>query len=194
MKISLLKTLFLLLSIQLITACGSGVRTTEVHEYTMAVLDNDQEVKWEFQKLITEFNEYSGLEVIRYVDNASQANSVVFLTEGLKANSPQHNKIGYGQWLAEIQEEQWYSKPGQERQRTVSYAMRIELDSEYIRSRMEAETSNAKKEKQVLFFHEVGHGLEMDHHDDHTDIMYKDVAFNREFDPYFDRVREYMTK
>jgi hypothetical protein len=194
MLLSLSRLLLLFISVQLTTACGAGTSTVEIHEYSMAVLGNDQEVKWEFQKLIAEFNAFAGLEVIEYVDNANQANSVVFLTKNLKVDSPENNKIGYGQWLAEIQEEQWYSKPGQERQRVVRYAMKIELDDDYIRSRMTTETTISKKEKQVLFFHEIGHGLEMDHHEDRVDIMYKDVAANRDFDSYFERVRQYMTK
>jgi len=195
MLFALLKNTFsILFLLNILVACGSRTETIEVHDYTMAVIDDDPEVKWEFENLINEFNSYAGLNVIQYVDHADQANSVVFLTKDLKINSDQDNKIGYGQWLAEIEEEKWYSKPGQDRQRIIRYAMRIELDEDYIRSRMDGDTIKAKKEKQVLFFHEVGHGLEMDHVQDRNDIMYEEVAQNRDYGNFFERVRNYMTK
>jgi len=193
MNLNSLKILVILPFLSTLVACGGSTNTVEIRDYKMAVLDDDPEVKWEFEKMINEFNSYAGLEAIQYVDSPNNANSVVFLTKGLKDNSPLKNKIGYGQWLAEIQENQWYASPGQERQRIVKYAMRIELDEDYVRERIEDETTVAKKEKQVLFFHEIGHGLEMDHNPDENDIMYRNVSSSRGFAPFFHRVRAYLT-
>jgi hypothetical protein len=184
----------------LLNACGSSTDTIEIREYNIAVLNDDPTIKFEFQKLIAAFNSQADMDVLNYVDNPDQANSVITLTKGLKSSSPGNNKIGYGQWLAEIEEDQWFSNPTKKRQRVVRYAMRVELDEDYIVSRIENETAIRKREKQILFFHEVGHGLEMSHSDENlptcqnNDVMCKNVVHDRDMAPFFNRVRSYMTQ
>ena len=97
--------------------------------------------------------------------------------------------VGWGQWISEIRAENPLTKlPGEKAKRTIAYSMRVEFDAEYMRR-------NDLYGKQKLFFHEVGHGLEMDHNPtDAADVMYPDVVGEKDFDQYFNRVRQYLSE
>ena len=90
--------------------------------------------------------------------------------------------------MSESQAENPLTKlPGEKAKRTITYSMRVEFDAEYMRR-------SDLYAKQKLFFHEVGHGLEMDHNPgDVRDVMFPDVAGDKDFDDYFRRVRSYLS-
>lgn len=176
----------------LATACGSGgYKTTKIKDYRLALVQGPSELKRDFRQLVDDFNQQAGLVVLTYVDDPAQANSAIIITEGLHQRD---GKVGWGQWMSERRSENPLSKmPGESVQRTIEYSMRLEFDAEYFRARHTETDSKAHYEKQKLFFHETGHGLEMDHNPgDQTDLMYPDIAGDKDFPRFFERVRNYM--
>jgi hypothetical protein len=174
-----------LLALCLLSACGSDYDTKKVKSYRLAVMSDDANMKREFRSLIQDYNRLSQLNVLEYAEDAAGANSVIVVTEGLQTRD---GKVGWGQWMAESQAENPMTKlPGDKAERTITYSMRVEFDAEYMRR-------GDLYAKQKLFFHEVGHGLEMDHvPSDMRDVMYPDVAGDKDFEEYFTRVRMYMS-
>lgn len=172
------------------SACGTSYKTTKVKRYTLAVVNEDQTLKEEFRDLIDDFNRFSGIEILHYVHEADQANSAIILTKGLKERD---GKVGWGQWLSETKSDNPVTTPGNKPKRTVTYSMRLEFDLDYYTSRLGIDDEKETIEKQKLFFHEVGHGLEMDHvGDNRSDVMYPDISGTKRFTPFFERVRSYM--
>lgn len=174
----------LLAALTFLYGCGADYDTKKVKSYRFAVAGGDANFKREFKSLIQDYNRFSQLPVLEYVDSAEGANSIIVVTEGLQTRD---GKVGWGQWMAESQAESPMAKlPGDKAKRTITYSMRVEFDAEYMRR-------GDLYAKQKLFFHEVGHGLEMDHNPgDLHDVMYPDVAGDKNFDAYFARVRTYM--
>lgn len=172
------------------TACGTSYKTTKVKRYTLAVVNDDPALKEEFRDLIDDFNRFSGLDVLTYAHEADEANSAIILTKGLKERD---GKVGWGQWLSETKSDGPVAAPGSKPKRTVTYSMRLEFDLDYYTTRLGATGEKETIEKQKLFFHEVGHGLEMDHiSDSKSDVMYPDISGTKRFTPFFERVRSYM--
>lgn len=167
-----------------LTACGSGYKTEKVKLYRFAVASRDANMQREFRSLIDEYNRMAGMKVLHYSDDPSEANSVIVITEGLQKRD---GKVGWGQWMSESKSDSPLGKmPGQKSKRLIRYSMRVEFDADYMRR-------NDTYAKQKLFFHEVGHGLEMDHNpEDIQDVMFPDVAGDKNFPDYFERVRSYL--
>jgi len=181
-------TLVLFLSLVAV-GCGSSYQTTKIKNYTLSVVNNDPRLKAEFKDLIEDFNRFTGSDVLTYVENPELANSAIILTKGLKQRD---GKVGWGQWLSETKSDNPVATPGNKPKRTVSYSMRLEFDLDYYTSRLK----NGEKEtieKQKLFFHEVGHGLEMDHiSSSESNVMYPDISGEKNFPLFFEQVRSYM--
>lgn len=181
---------FVVLVCWVLSACGASFETTEIRDYRLAVLSDDPAMQTEFRNLISEFNHQADRHVLTYVDDPSDANSAIIVTPGLELRD---GKVGWGQWLSEAKEDNpVFHAPGSKPKRRVEYSMRLEFDEEYIRTRMQSSTWNQVVEKQKLFFHEVGHGLEMNHHNLKGDIMYHDISGTKNFETFFSRVRSYM--
>lgn len=168
----------------LTAACGSGYETVKVKDYRLAVLIQDATIQHQFATLIDDYNQYAGMRVLTYEPSASAANSAIVLTEGLQTRD---GKVGWGQWMTSSKSENPLTKaPGDKAKRTVEFSMRVEFDADYMRKKTHVE-------QQKLFFHEVGHGLELDHNPaDQTDVMYPDVSGDKDFPRYFEYVRRYM--
>jgi hypothetical protein len=168
-----------------LSACGGSYETTKVKDYRMTLVNDDAKLADEFKRLIEDFNTYAGMEVLRYEDSAGDANSAIVVTPGLQQQPG--NKVGWGQWLSDTkQDDAIFTTPGRRPHRTIEYSMRVEFDAEYMRTR-------SHLDKQKLFFHEVGHGLEMSHDNSSTrNVMHESVTGDKDFSAYFARVRAYM--
>ncbi len=180
-----------------ITACGSSYETTKVKNYKLALVQGEPIFKEEFRYLVAAFNRRAGIDVLEFVESSDDGNSPIILTKGLKASTPENN-VGFGQWLSESKSDNpMTTTPGQKPERTVTYTMRLQFDWDYFNdARGNSDPKNVYK-KEKLFFHEVGHGLEMSHDEDESDIhsvMYPDVGKgdDKDFDAFFERVRNYM--
>ena len=170
--------------------CGSSYKTTKVKNYTLSVVNNDPRLKAEFKDLIDDFNRFTGSDVLNYVENPEEANSAIILTKGLKQRD---GKVGWGQWLSETKSDSPVTTPGNKPKRKISYSMRLEFDLDYYTSRLQSTGEKETIEKQKLFFHEVGHGLEMDHvTSSESNVMYPDISGDKNFSLFFEQVRSYM--
>lgn len=171
--------------------CGSKVETVKVKNYKMALVERVLSLETEFMQLIRDFNKAARLNVLTYEKDLAQANSPIIVTKGLKTKTG--GKIGLGQWVAQTESSSSFALTSQSsRQETTYFSMRVEFDADYLQARLGSSDPVKQYEKQKLFFHEVGHGLEMDHVKDPRDVMYDDVDGEKDFEAFFDRVRAYM--
>lgn len=172
--------------------CGSKTETLKIKDYRLALVEKTLSLETEFSRLVRDFNREARIAVLTFTEDASKANSAIVLTRGLKEKT--NGKIGLGQWIAQSESDVAFSLHQQNtRQETIHYSMRLEFDAAYITSRLGNDDPVKRYENQKLFFHEVGHGLEMDHNpNDMRDVMYPDVAGDKDFEVFFDRVRAYM--
>lgn len=172
-------------------ACGKAYKVQKFKEYRLHVVESPVPLEKEFQELIENFNEKAGQRVLTYEKDPSKANSPIIVTSGLKAST--NGKVGLGQWIAESEtSESALTLEGNRSKQKISYSMRLEFDLEYFTSRAEKTQPNTY-DKQKLFFHEAGHGLEMNHNTKNTgDLMYPDISGNKDFEVFFQQVRRYM--
>ena len=185
---SILKSLNLFLVITLLTSgCGGPSKTTLVKDYRLAVSDDDPAMKDQFRRLISDFNDFVGLDALIYTADVNNANSTIVLTSGLKQRD---GKVGWGQWISESTSKASFL--GKSGTRTVKYRMQLEFDRHYFESRLNSVSDEDNHARHKLFFHEVGHGLQMSHHTDSTDIMYYDIGGTKDPSNFFTRVREYI--
>lgn len=175
------------------TACGNAYKVHKVKQYTLAITSGSTPAMiTTFQTLIKEYNGLAGSSILTYTNNAAVANSSIKITKGLVTSSAGGlgaGKVGLGQWLSETSIENSVAPlPGQMAKETIRYSMRVEFDLDYM-------TTKTHYELQKLFFHEIGHGLELNHDEsDIHDVMYPDVGAGdtKDFNTYFAYVRSYM--
>ena len=168
-------------------SCGSPSDVEKRKDYRLALVSDQPDLKTEFRRLIQDFNELAGVNALTYVDNPAAANSAIVVTKGLHDRD---GKVGWGQWLSESEQEAELFGGGK---RTVTYSMRLEFDEDYLRRRIASdETEKMRYDKQKLFFHEVGHGMLLDHDDNPRSLMYYDISGEKDFTVFFDYVRSFM--
>jgi|GEM_PF-1103480 len=175
-----------------LSGCGSTVNEVKVKEFKLALVNSSEPgLVGVFRKLVDDYNNEAGLRALTFVDSAEQANSAVIVTKGLQKRD---GKVGWGQPLAEIDEQRLVDDlNGIKINRTTRHFMRVEFDEEYFRQRMESTEESAMYDLKKLFFHEVGHGLEMGHEPaDKENLMYPDISGSKNFADYFNRVRAYF--
>jgi hypothetical protein len=182
---------FSLASALMITACGSSYNEHDVKDYRLAVDSNDDSIKDAFEKMISEFNSEVGLNALRFVNDPADANSQIILTRGLNARD---GKVGWGQWIRTTESDSPVgSLLGETPDRTNVYSMRLEFDLEYVTARMDSSRADRYYEFRKLFYHEVGHGLQMDHDPNPQALMYYDISGTKDFNGYVKRVQQYLT-
>lgn len=176
----------------LLPACGNAsYETTKIKSYSLAILDQPAAVQVEFQRLIREFNAYAGLEVLTYASSPADANSSVTLTVGLREKTG--GKVGLGQMLSQTKSDSPVSMPGSHPKQEIRYSMRLEFDAAYVNGNLGHKDQQKIVDNQKLFFHEVGHGLEMNHDDSSTrNVMHSNIDGEKDFEPFFVKVRNYM--
>ena len=171
--------------------CGKAYKVEKFKEYRLHIVESPIPLEKEFQELIEKFNELAGQRVLTYENDPTKANSPIIVTSGLKARTS--GKVGLGQWIAESEtSESALTLEGNKSKQKIRYSMRLEFDMEYFTTRSEKTAANSY-DKQKLFFHEAGHGLEMNHNTKETsDLMYPDISGNKDFQLFFQQVRQYM--
>ena len=183
--------LFVCSQLFLFLGCGKAYKVEKFKEYRLHIAESPAPMENEFRSLINEFNNLAGMRVLVWESDPSKANSAIIVTSGLKAKTG--GKIGLGQWIAESEtSETSMSLNGSKSKQKIYYSMRLEFDLEYFKNRSENNQQNLY-EKQKLFFHEAGHGLEMNHNTQQTDdLMYPDISGTKDFEKFFKKVRVYM--
>lgn len=171
--------------------CGRSYEEHEVKEYRLAVDSTDVTIQQLFSGLIDTYNNDAGFKALTYVSAGASSNSQIILTPGLNARD---GKIGWGQWIKNIEEDSPNALATDTPVRTVHYTMRLELDADYVKTRMNATETDKRYELFKLFAHEVGHGFMMNHDPDPKSVMYYEVSGNKDFPTYFQRVRTFFAE
>ena len=70
--------------------------------------------------------------------------------------------------------------------------MRLELDEEFVKLKINSIKDADKNDIRKLFYHEVGHGMQMLHHPDQSNVMYYDITGEKNFTLYFADVRTFF--
>lgn len=166
--------LFLFLSLKL-AACGSSGRdVTEVKQYNLFVESEDPRVRSEINALSDRFNARACFKVLNYTDDRTQANSFIKIVPGLEAASckdPEHKakaggddcKVGWGQWIRQVYQKRPVNFSGGSASVTYVYSMNVELDQDYFYERMGSTDTAKSQQNFILFSHEVGHGVGLNH-------------------------------
>lgn len=172
----------------LLTSCGMPVSDRSVKDFVISCMECDVALHDGFRNLVHNYNNQAGIEALHYTSSSEEANSPLYLTKGLNIRD---GKVGWGQWIAETEERRTFL-PDPRSIRTTSYSMRLELDDEFVRTKISSLTESDQTDMKKLFYHEVGHGLQMGHDPDISSVMYYDISGTKDFESYFVRVREFF--
>ena len=188
MQISGIYIFFVVMAI-ILGSCGSKVETTEIKEFRISLAEGDVKLVPLLKFLTKAYNEQSGIAALDYVDSPDQANSRIFLVEGLEQRD---GKVGWGQWFAES-ETSGVNLPGSKVDKKTKYTLQVEFDAAFFREHSRI-MDNGQPDIDVmkLFSHEIGHGFQMEHHPDKRDVMYFDVTGDKNFSSYWPRVRAFF--
>lgn len=171
------------------SSCGAKVHSKSVKEYRVTLAKGDPSFVPQIKAIISDYNAHVGLQAITYVDSADQANSRILVTEGLEKRD---GKVGWGQWFS-TSERSGTNLPGTTLDEVTEYSLQVEFDAAFLRDNAKIENGNVQYEVQKLFAHEIGHGFQMDHAPEQTNVMYYDITGVKDFSPYFERVRSFFT-
>ncbi|MGE0173821.1 MAG: matrixin family metalloprotease [Oligoflexales bacterium] len=192
-KARLVSILVILLSM---TACGGAAyREEKIKDYKLFFSVSDQALMNDFERLVDQYNNAAdlGFSPIELVYDQDDANSLATITKGLEQRQ---EKIGFGQWKTKTFEEPSVAQlDGSRPKRIISYSMELEFDYDYIKQRSGAAANSLEwKEVFTLFAHEVGHGLQMNHSQVLTDVMYPSIDGNVKYNytSYFAKVRKFF--
>lgn len=183
MRLSLLFTL-----ITLITACGQKEVHTKNYRFFVAAENND--MRRAVNEMFTQYNETVGAEVFHVVHEAGDANSTVEFSKNMQEKE---GKIGFGTWYTHSSDHSDWA--GMNARVEVEYSMRLQFDEDFMRARMGKSPSDRDtKEMFLLFCHEAGHGLKMEHVEDVNNVMHPTVYWQEsvKMNEYFARVRAFF--
>lgn len=183
MRLSLLLSL-----IVFVTACGQKEVHTKNYLFFIAAENND--MRRVVQDMIDQYNETVGAEVFHVVNDAGDANSTVEFTKNMQEND---GKIGFGTWYTHASDHSDWA--GMNARVEIEYSMRLQFDEDYMRARLGKSPSDRDtKEMFLLFSHEAGHGLKMEHEEDVNSVMHPTVYWQEsvKMDEYFARVRAFF--
>lgn len=186
MRLSLFFFAFLCLNI--FTACGQQ----EVHRknYRFFIGSEDKDMQRAMNEMITQYNETVGAEVFHIVKDAGEANSTVEFTKDMRQKD---GKIGFGTWYTHSSDSSDWM--GMNAKVEIDYSMRLQFDEEYVQARLNKSPNDRdSKEMFLLFCHEAGHGLKMEHVDDADDVMHPTVYWQDsvKMNDYFAKVRAFF--
>jgi hypothetical protein len=176
----------------LLTSCGASYKETNVKEYSLALESTDESLQTEFERIIEEFDNEAGFPALKFTRNAEDANSTIVLTAGLNARD---GKVGWGQWIRSTETESPAAAlSGDAPERKNIYSMRLEFDADYVTDRIYSRDQSKQYDIKKLVYHEVGHGLTMDHDPNVRNVMYYDISGSKDFDGFFKKVRDFFTE
>lgn len=177
---------FLLASMLLIVGCGTDV--VKVKRYKLAVTRGDHVYDSTFRALVNDFNAAAGLNVLFFESDVGKANSAIMVVKDLskkEVNGVDDGIVGLGQYVIT-------TAGDQSRHRIQFYSMNVVFDWDYLNQ--DYSTQEGAYNLRKLFYHEVGHGLELEHNEANKhDVMYPNIDGTKDFDEYFKYVRRYVT-
>lgn len=191
-------TLMLLLGLgylSLVTACGSSgaVVHKSIKDFRLSIDPKYKQLEPTFASLIDSFNEKAGFNALQLVSAAEKGNSNIIITDGL---TNEFHKVGFGQWVIETQEHRSVTAQGTPITTKIDhYEMKLEFDQSFVKNlALDKDSTESRYELEKLFFHEVGHGMQMDHVSSEDDVMYENIGGKKDFDQFFARVREFYAR
>ena len=182
---------FCLFAISL-SGCGPAYKEKDIKNFVLATPENDDKIKDLLSKLVSEFNSYAGFNALTFSYDTANSNSPVNIVVGLEDRT---NHIGETQSIVDTESDfelGSYVGVGQRPERRNYYSMHIDLDRDFIEKRIDNNDQASHYDLQKLFFHEVGHGLTMDHVPSKSDVMYASIDGNKDFAGFFRRVRAFF--
>ena len=196
----ILKRLFLLLLVSVILpACGQQ-SVVHVREFKLYTNTDDPELKETVEQLVNQYNSDMGGEVLVLVDSKEEANSSISFSKGM-LNS--EHRLGHGQWTthSESKDAGVIEKSLNSEDVVINYAMHMTFDLDNFKSKAQGRFqafSTSWRHLYHLFCHEVGHGLQMDHHDHEDDVMFAKISQNSrpdlDYADYFERAKAFFTQ
>ncbi|RYZ84032.1 MAG: hypothetical protein EOP04_18805 [Proteobacteria bacterium] len=172
-------------------------KTREVKDFRLYVNSEDAELKAAIKELAAQYNKDVGANALTVVDNKSDANSNISFVENLADDNGA--KLGLGQWITTAQAKNKYQASGATKEVTVYHSMALEFDTANFEGKlggMKDKTSDEYKHLYHLFCHEVGHGMQLDHSEEKSNVMFRSIPdhYSRtiDFNGYFAYVRSYL--
>jgi hypothetical protein len=172
----------------LFASCGARVDNKEVKEFRVAAGEASESFRDLIKQLISDYNAEAGFKAMEYVDSRDQANSLVHVVEGLQKRD---GKVGWGQWSAET-ERRGLDMPGGDVESKTTYTLNAELDATFVREHSDPDLTAPNSELKKLFYHEIGHGFQLDHDPDVNQVMYYDITGEKQYDKYWAAVRAFF--
>ena len=174
------------------SACSTSYNIVKVKQYHLAITSGDSSFKSTFQTLVNDFNAAAGQQILFFEPDPANANCSIAVVKDLvheNADGLGTGKVGLGQWVTETKvDTPVIAVPGEKSTETVYYSMNVQFDQNYL-------STSSHYELQKLFYHEVGHGLELNHDTvNESSVMYPDVGVGdpKDFNDYFAYVRKYV--
>jgi hypothetical protein len=138
-----------------------------------------------------------GSKTLTIVDREEDSNSHIRFTSGLHDNG---DTLGLSKWITTTYQKSTMTIKGEKNAQTVAYAMDIEFDKENFEAKAASVSDSSSEEAQHLyhlFCHEIGHGLQMDHSPENSNVMYQYIPDKPtrfvDYKAYFNRARSFMS-
>lgn len=201
LSVHFLKHSLFVFSILLIAACGNQSYVTE-HIVDFRIFPDTQDpIVLDSLELLTEqYNDEIGFTAINLVYDKDEANSFINFPVGLRSSE---NKLGLGQWITVTTAEGRDILPSKRvLTRSVIYAMEIDFDFQNFRDKSLRSLHNNDEKAWAhlyhLYCHEIGHGLQMNHEDVKSSVMYPSIPEqsrpNVAYDKYFQNARKFFER
>jgi hypothetical protein len=190
------RILALLLALFFLPACQE-YHVVAVKDFRIYVETDKPELKFAIKALAGRYNRDMGAHTLTIVDTPEASNSRIRFTSGLQNSG---HKLGLGKWITTTRQSSTLTIKGEKNTQTVAYAMDIEFDLENFLGKAESLDDFKNDEAQHLyhlFCHEIGHGLQMDHSPEYSNVMYPTIPDKPiryvDYKAYFNRARSFMS-
>jgi hypothetical protein len=179
-----------------LTACQE-YHVVAVKDFRIYAETQDPELKKAVKVLAQRYNKEMGSQTLTIVDREEDSNSRIRFTSGLHESG---HKLGLGKWITTTQQKSTLTFKGEKNTQTVAYAMDIEFDLENFKAKVTSVNDSTSEEAQHLyhlFCHEIGHGLQMDHSPENSNVMYPTIPDKPtryvDYKAYFKQARSFMS-
>ena len=159
--------------------------------------------KQKVQSTLDRLNEAVGSDSFKLVNRSNSANSFINLTKVSKYFGS--HSIGAGGPIYYIKKSPTRLRlSGPYTNNKISHGMDIDIDRTWVIQNLSPQQfgiqkspnqpSHSDRSFEVLFLHEIGHGLGMKHDSDPKSVMYQSVDFDKDISRFYDKVRFALQK
>lgn len=167
-----------------------------IKKYNIYLYSATPEITYEINALVEYFNNKTGRDVLKIVDSPEESNSSITFVKDLTKNT---GTLGHGRWFVKETTDGAYTfMMGRQPIVTHEYYMVLDFDADFFVNRPEnINPYEYEYAKLILFIHEVGHGMQMQHvKDDKNDVMYPTLELtpDKKYDKFFMEVNDFLDK